>query len=123
MAKTKESTADRRAREAAEVHADRQRWEAEKPMRLLRALARATDLGINAEVCTRHGNVLSYSFGFDYNCERGDVETLQEWEMCCIEQNIDAMAASMAKAQRLREVRKELLSTLSDEQKEALGLI
>lgn len=60
MPKDPETAVLRRAREAAEARAAAEAWEREKPARLLRALARAHDLGVDAYVHTRYDNVMYY---------------------------------------------------------------
>ena len=48
MTLTRETAAERRAREAQEAQEAQARWEQERPMRLLRALATANQLYVNA---------------------------------------------------------------------------
>jgi hypothetical protein len=130
--KTKETAAERRAREAVQAREAQARWEADKPARLLRALARAHDLGVDAYVNHRYDNVLYYCFRFprsaDSNYASYDatycdpVVELTEWGMHYIENDLDTLALAEVKRLRLAEVRAQTLATLTDEQKEALGL-
>jgi hypothetical protein len=124
MSKPKETAAERRAREAAEARVAQEAWEISKPMRLLQALARAQDLGIEGcRVRHRKDGVLCYEFYFtDYNTYADPVEELSEWTMQCIENDLQEIQAERHKQQHLREVREKTLATLTDEQKEALGL-
>lgn len=131
MSKIKETAAERRAREAQEAREAHTRWEAEKPARLLRALARAHDLGVEAYVNHRYDNVLYYCFRFPGSADSMNayaetycdpVVELTEYIMGYIENDLDAQAQTEAKRLRLAEVREHTLATLTDEQKEALGL-
>jgi hypothetical protein len=121
----KETVAQRRARETRTREADDRYmlWEAEKPMRLLCALARANDLEVEARVYYRADNILYYEFkfsGYDYYHE--PVVELGESIMDLINQELDSIEAKRAKKRRLRQVKEELLARLSDEEREALGL-
>ena len=126
---TKPTAAERRAREAVQAREAQARWEADKPARLLRALARAHDLGVEAYVNHRYDNVLYYCFRFpdsthayaETYCD--PVVELTEWGMAYIENDLDALALAEVKRRRLAEVRAQTLATLTDEQKQALGLI
>lgn len=132
MTKTRETAAERRAREAVEAREAQARWEADKPARLLRALARAHDLGMDAYVNHRYDNVLYYCFRSPSSADSmsayaetycDPVVELTEYIMGYIENDLDALAQTEAKRRRLAEVRAQMLVTLTDEQKEALGLI
>lgn len=131
MSKIKETAAERRAREAAVARATQEKWEADKPARLLRALARAHDLGVEAYVNHRYDNVLYYCFRFPDSADSTNayaetycdpVVELTEYMMVYIENDLDARAQTEAKRRRLAEVRAHTMATLTDEQKEALGL-
>ena len=129
----KETATQRRAREAAEVRARTEKWEAEKLSRLLHALARAYSLnylGVEAAVTHRYNNVLYYSFKFpaiadgnraypEIYCD--PVEELSEYVMTLIENDLLELDLRRVKEQRLNQVRQELLARLSDEEREALG--
>ena len=132
MSKIKETAAERRAREAAVARATQEKWEADKPARLLRALARAHDLGVEAYVNHRYDNVLYYCFRFPGSADSMNayaetycdpVVELTEYMMGYIENDLDALALAEVKRLRLAEVRAQTLATLTDEQKQALGLI
>lgn len=119
----KETVAQRRARETQEADVRAEKWEAEKPMRLLRALARANDLEVGARVYYRADNILYYEFkfsGYDYYHE--PVVELGESTMDLIDQELDELEAKRVKERRLRQVKEELLARLTDEEREALGL-
>jgi hypothetical protein len=121
----KETAAERRAREAEEVKAREAKWEAEKPMRLLMALARANELNIDAVMCYAGADdhVLYYSFIFGgWNSYSDPYVKLGEGTMECIENELANIAAKRAKERRLRQVKEELLARLTDEEREALGL-
>ena len=121
----RETAAERRAREAQEAREADACWEAEKPMRLLEALARAHDLGVEAQVFNRHDNVMYYTFKtcVDYDGNYSDtVAELSERIMKCIEDDLDSIAAERKRKMRLEQVKQELLARLSPEEKEALGL-
>lgn len=131
MSKIKETAAERRAREAVQAREAQARWEADKPARLLRALARAHDLGVDAYVNHRYDNVLYYCFRFPSSADSMNayaetycdpVVELTEWGMHYIENDLDTLALAEVKRLRLAEVRAQTLATLTDEQKEALGL-
>lgn len=127
MSKIKETAAQRRAREAQEAREAQARWEAEKPMRLLQALARARDLSIDAFVSYKYDNVLYYSFTFmgddQYaNVWSDPVAELTEYAMGLIEAELEVVHQAHLRRLRLAEVRAQTLATLTDEQKEALGL-
>ena len=122
----KETVAQRRAREAQEANARAEKWEAEKPMRLLRALARANDLEVKASVYNRADNILYYEFNFGgWELYSDPVVELGESTMDLIDQGLFELEAKRAKerrAQRFRQVKEEILARLTDEEREALGL-
>ncbi len=125
MTKIRETAAQRRAREAAEAEAAVMAWERQKPALLLRALACATDEGVYAEVFHK-GEVLWYSFSFDESVGdawKGEVSSLQEWELDAIMQRFAELREAKAKQARMRHLREELISKLTPEEREALGLI
>ena len=121
MSKIKETAAQRRAREAVQAREAQTRWEAERSDRLLKAMARATALYVSAEVCY-FGDKLCYRFalsGFDM---WEPVSTLEEWNMTCIEEELERRLKEEQRKDYLKTVKAELMATLTDEQKEALGL-
>lgn len=119
----KETVAQRRARETREANARAEKWEAEKPMRLLRALARANDLEVKASVYHRADNILYYEFNFgSWELYSDPVVELGESTMDLIDQEIFKLEAKRVKEHRLRQVKEEILARLTDEEREALGL-
>ena len=132
MTTTQETRAQRRAREAEEARIATARWNEKKYERLLKALARAHDLGVEAYVNHRYDNVLYYCFRFPGSADSMNayaetycdpVVELNEYIMGYIENDLDARAQAEARRRRLNEVRAQTLATLTEEQKEALGLI
>jgi hypothetical protein len=119
----KETVAQRRAREAQEANARAEKWEAEKPMRLLYALARAHDLDVKANVYFKADNILYYEFNFgNWENYSDPVVELGEATMDLINQELGSITIKRAKERRLRQVKEELLARLTDEEREALGL-
>jgi hypothetical protein len=116
----------REAREAREAHEAEALWEAQKPTRLLHALARADQLGVPARVFYRYENVLYFAFGDDSKEGMGlmcdTVAELSEHMMTIIETSLQDVANHQAHQRRLQTVKAELLERLSDVEKEALGL-
>jgi hypothetical protein len=122
---SKETAAQRRAREAAAARAAEERWEREKPARLLRAMATATDLNVEARVYHRYDSVLYYSFRLGSHGEdvfSDPVAELGEWTMQNIEQRLGELREAELKRIHMEAVRREVISLLTDEQREALGL-
>ena len=125
MTKMRETAAQRRAREAAEAEAAVIAWERRKPAFLLRVLACATDMGVYAEVFHK-GEVLCYSFTFDeseHDVCKGDVSSLEEWELESVMQRLSEIKEAKVKRERMRILRDELISRMTPEEREALGLI
>jgi hypothetical protein len=133
MGAVRETATQRRARERQElVRAQQEReqkFEAEKSIRLLHALARAHDLGVDAQMFYRYDNVLYYDFNFsritlpnimDTFC--GPVAELYEGEMVIIENQLKLVEESRDRSKRLANLKKEVLARLSDEEREALGV-
>jgi hypothetical protein len=121
----RETATERRARDAIEARVKQEKWEQEKPMRLLNALARAHDLGIKAYVTHRYIVDLYYVFHFDDDIfENHDnlVCALAEWTMDSIEASLDEIQKRRDRESYLLALRAELLSTMTDEEREALGL-
>ena len=122
MTKIRETAADRRAREAAEAREAQERWEQERPMRLLRAMALANQLYVNAQVCLTNDQ-LCYQFALS-GFERFElVDSLEEWNMICIEEELERRYQEEQRKDHLKQVKADLMRTLTEEQKEALGLI
>lgn len=120
----KETARQRRERERQEQLAAEVRWEAERPMRLMHAMARARDLGAEAYVYHRYDDVLYYLF--DLPEEEGlltdPVVELSEHLMGVIETRLEHLVQQRRRAQHLAQVRKDLVARLTDEEREALGL-
>lgn len=118
----KETATERRAREAQEAREQEQKWEAEKPMRLLRAMARANELGSNICSVFFKNEELHYSFYFSSHTSYSDrLCELSEYTMDNIEYSLDWIEAERRKEKRLKQLRSEVLSRLTEEEKEALG--
>lgn len=117
----KETAAARQAREAKEARIAEEKWEAEKPMRLLKALARLDD---KAHACVyMHCGGMRYKFTIpDSDIFEGYVDQLSDWTMRYIENTIDDYEAKRQKEAYMLALRAELLSKMTDEEKEALGL-
>jgi hypothetical protein len=125
MTKIRESAAERRAREAVEARAAQEAWERQRPALLLEALARAHDLNVSANMSFTKQGELYYWFNFDedgYATEKGMVSDLAEWQMQNIVNRLAQLEQERDRQRHLREVRAQLIATLTDEQKEALGL-
>jgi hypothetical protein len=121
MTKVKETAAERRAREAAEARASQEKWLAERSDRLLKAMARAAGLYVSAEVRYSEDE-LYYRFALS-GCDKWEpVSTLEEWTMICIEEELERRLKEEQRKEYLKTVKAELMATLTDEQKEALGL-
>ena len=129
----KETATQRRARERQElVRAQQEReqkFEAEKSTRLLHALARAHDLGVDAQMFYRYDNVLYYEFNFTritlpniLDMFYGGVAELSEGEMVIIENQLTLVEESRDRSKRLANIKKEVLARLTDEEREALGV-
>lgn len=119
----KETSAQRRAREFYEAEEARQKFEAEKPIRLLNALAEANSLGVSASVYYRYDNVLYYSFRFeDWELSDTFVE-LEQWTLDSIENKLNEIRKERDHKKYLNKIKNELLERLTDEEKEALGLL
>jgi hypothetical protein len=123
----KETAVERRAREAQEAREAEALWKAQKPTRLLHALARAGQLGVPSRVFYRNDGVLYYAFGDDGTAGMGlmcdTVAELGEHTMTIIETSLQDVANEQAHIRRLQTVKAELLERLSDVEKEALGLL
>jgi len=122
---SRETAIERRAREAAETRVKQEKWEQEKPMRLLNALARAHDLGIKAYVTHRYNDVLFYTFHTDndiFETYGNPVDARAERTMDSIDASLDEIQKKRDRESYLLALRAELLSTMTDEEREALGL-
>jgi hypothetical protein len=121
----RETATERRAREAAEARAEIENWEKDRPIRLLGAMARAKSLGIDCGVYYRHDNLMMYyEFKFSYHDDvvLGRVDDMTEWVMSVIENRLDVVHQDKEKKRRLAQLRVELLASMTDEEREALGL-
>jgi uncharacterized membrane protein YheB (UPF0754 family) len=122
----KETAAQRRAREAQEAQLANQKWEAEKSDRLLRALAWASDLNMLARVYHRYDNIMYYEFAFDeqiHDVYHDPVAELSDHVMTRIESRLQESHQQHVKRMRLAQLREDVISRLSDEELEALGLV
>lgn len=120
---SKETAAQRRAREATEARAAQETWAREKCVRLLKVLARAQELGLKTSLQIKQDDV------FVHICDKHALTShqvylseLSVWEMQSMEQGLADLQAERARESRLREVRAQLIATLTEEQKEALGI-
>lgn len=126
---TKETTKQRRERERQEQEALELKFQAEKPTRLLHAIARAESLGIKALVYYRYDDVLYYEFDFsEINLPNSlDVitdpyEELSSWMMDSIENQLHMCFAKRNRDEHLKNLKMEVLARLTNEEKEALGI-
>jgi hypothetical protein len=124
MPAKRETATQRHAREAMEARIAAAKWNEQKHLRLLQAMAAASDVNVRAQVFYR-GVLICYSFSWD---TYGDdvlsepVADLTEWQMQSIEQRLSELREAELKRQRLAQVRAQVLERLSDEEREALGL-
>ena len=120
----KETATERRAREAAEARIAEQKWEAEKPMRLLMALARLpqNDPEMRGRVFYKNGQLMYLFYSIESEEICGYVDELSDWTMRYIENTIDDYEAKRQKDVYMLALRAELLSKMTDEEREALGL-
>lgn len=120
----KETATERRTREATEARIALEKWEAEKPMRLLRALARMpqNDPEMRGRVFFKHDQLmyLFYSIQSEEIC--GYVNELSVHMMSYIENVVVDYEVKRQKEVRMLALRAELLSKMTDEEREALGL-
>lgn len=123
----KETATERRAREAQEARIALEKWEAEKPMRLLKALARLPNGTRHYDdahsYVYMHANGMRYVFSIpDLDTIVGYVDELTSWTMEYIEGVISDYEAKRQKEAYMLALRAELLSKMTDEEREALGL-
>ncbi len=133
MSIAKETPAQKRRREREELEITQRerelRFEAEKPLRLLNALARAERLGVKAQVFYRYEDVLYYEFDFSHISLPNSMETfcdtvaeLSEWMMDSIENQLRLVEEARKRKEHLLEVRMQVLARLTEEECEALGI-
>jgi len=118
----KETAADRRAREAVEAREAQARWEAERPMRLLRVLARANDLGLFTNLFIDddiHITITSQDCTYYHHLYLSE---LTEWQMQALEQDMEDREQEKQRQARLNEIRQDVLNRLTQEEKEALDI-
>lgn len=126
--KTRETAAQRRAREAAEEAEKHMRWLGMKERRMLIAIARANELNFEVRLSTLgidgenvRVTILDPACVF-YGARVYEMQGLEEWEMAALEADLDRIAqerdAAAARARR----RQELLDRLTDEERDLLGL-
>jgi ribonucleotide reductase beta subunit family protein with ferritin-like domain len=124
----RETAAEREARYAEEVQADMARFEAEKPLRLLRVLARAQAHGLATnfyagitvdDVMVRIKNLdADNPIHHDFYYSK-----LNNVVMSNIEYEIDELDEELKEKQRLAELKKVALSKLTKEEQQLLGLV
>jgi hypothetical protein len=133
MGAVRETAAQWRQRNLAALNQARQereqKWGSEKSTRLLHALARAHDQGVDAQMFYRYDNVLYYEFNFSritlpniLDMFYGGVAELSEGEMIIIENQLKLVEESRDRSKRLENIKKEVLARLTDEEREALGV-
>jgi hypothetical protein len=125
---TRETAAGRAARYAEEAEVALMRFEAEKPLRLLRVLARAQTHGLATnfyggiavdDVMVRIKNVdADNPIHHDFYYSK-----LNEVVMSNIEYEMDELDSELKEKQRLAELKKVALSKLTKEEQELLGLV
>ena len=119
----RETAAERRAREAVEAREAEVRWEAEKPMRLLRVLVRAQNLGLYTNLSMMGDDINVAITSQDYTSQHYTaMSVLTEWQMQTIEQDMEDREHEKQRQTRLNEIRQGLMGRLTEEEKEALGL-
>jgi len=125
MAK-RETAAEREARYAEEVQANMARFEAEKPLRLLRvlALAQTHHLTTYFSYDDAIDNASIKIMGHDYEVYlESDYYGLDEYKFSNIEYELDALDEELKEKQRLAELKKVALSKLTKEEQQLLGLL
>lgn len=120
----KQTAAERRAQVLQKAHDDLVVWNGTKCNRLIWAMARAQMLGLDTILQVKNDGIHIRIQTPDLDtCHDHYLSELNEWEMQCIEQDLSNKEQERARQVRLRQVREQVLSTLTDEQKEALGLL
>lgn len=120
---TRETVKQRRDRERSEREEAEARWEAQRPMRLMHAMARARGHGAEAHVYHRHDSILHYFFDLPEEGSLTDpVDELGEHLMRVIEARLDHMDQQRWRAIRMSALRQDVLRRLTAEEIEALGL-
>jgi hypothetical protein len=121
----RETAAEREARYAEEAQAALAKFEAEKPLRLLRVLARAQSHGAATYFSydDEIDNASIKIMGHDYKVYlKSDYYGLDEYEFSNIEYQMDALDEELKEKQRLAELKKVALSKLTEEEQQLLGL-
>lgn len=122
MAKTGEPVTVRQTRVVQKEPMVQSAWEAKRCERLLRAMALANQLNVPVQVSYKH-NQLGYKFDLTGFNQWESVSSMDEWIMDCIDNQLADMLKRQQRKEYLKKVKAELLNTLTDDQKEALGLI
>jgi hypothetical protein len=124
----RETAAEREARYAEELQADRARFEAEKPLRLLRILARAQVHGI--ATCFYYDNAVDDVMVRIKNLDADNpihhdfyYSELNEVHVSNIEYEMDELDEELKEKQRLAELKKVALAKLTKEEQQLLGLV
>jgi len=122
----RETAVEREARYAEEAQAALAKFEAEKPLRLLRVLARAQAHGFATYFSYDDAidNASIKIIGHDYEVYlESDYYGLDEYKFSNIEYEMDAADEELKKKQRLAELKKVALSKLTKEEQQLLGLV
>ena len=124
----RETAAEREAGYAEELQADRARFEAEKPLRLLRILARAQVHGI--ATCFYYDNAVDDVMVRIKNLDADNpihhdfyYSELNEVHVSNIEYEMDELDEELKEKQRLAELKKVALAKLTKEEQQLLGLV
>ena len=124
----RETAVEREARYTAELQVDRARFEAEKPLRLLRVLARAQVHGIATYFYydEKHDDIVVRIKNLDADNpihHEFYYRELNEVHVSNIEYEMNELDEELKEKQRLAELKKVALSKLTKEEQQLLGLI
>jgi hypothetical protein len=122
----RETAVEREARYAEEVQAALSKFEAEKPVRLLRVLARAQTHGLATYFSYDDAidNASIKIIGHDYEVYlESDYYGLDEYKFSNIEYELNELDSELKEKQRQAELKKVAMSKLTKEEQQLLGLI
>lgn len=122
---TKETAKQRQERERREAQEAERIFDEGKADRLMHAMARARDLGVEGYFYHRYDSVLYYMFSFPGPGSEICSDTVAELgprTMAAIEREMDAIQERRDREQHLEQVKQDLLLRLTDEEQEALGI-